>query len=119
MGDGDMAVIMMNIRTADTWNVHPIDQTLIRSSRREENSSNVRVADKDDKFVMEPDDIRPEHAVVQLTIHWALKMSEETTIERRLGAVTESKFVSHFSNANVEAGKQGRSTGHYNKKNGR
>lgn len=51
---------------------------------------------------MDPDDVRPTHVGMQRVIVSAIRIFEDTTIERRLGVTVKTKVISLLETANQE-----------------
>lgn len=97
-----MVARIVAIRTTEVWNSSHITLRPGPFSCRDEDGVDVLVITEDNEFLMDPDNVRPIQAAVQLMQELILQMLEETTLECRLGSMMEIKVVSLLIKANQE-----------------
>lgn len=89
--------------TKDIWNVNSIASRPGPSFCRKEDAVHVLLTDEDDNFLMAHGHIRPASVQMQRIIVSASKVFEETTLERRIGALERTKVNSLLETVSQKA----------------
>lgn len=75
------------------------------SSRSKDVTVDMLMTYEDDKFIMEAEEVRPERIEMQRMTKWGLQVLQDTTMDRRMEAIVETRVVSLFENSNQDAAK--------------
>lgn len=103
MTNREMAARMAVINTTGTWNVY---RTFLRpepSPRKEEDTTDILIADEDDDLLMKPKKAKPRHVEMRRMIASALHVFQYTTLNYRIDVMEGAKVVSPFETANHKA----------------